>query len=94
MDPELRLDERLAAALFRTLAAQQGFPAAGLLLLRDGACRLVAETPALAALVRGCPAAGWPAPDAGRCGRAERIDPASLSLAAGFAAVAPVAERG
>jgi diguanylate cyclase (GGDEF)-like protein len=89
-----RLDERLAAALFRMLAAQQGFAAAGLVAVEDGRCRLVAETPALAALVRARPPAGWPAPGAGQPGRAERIDPAALALAAAFAAVAPVAAAG
>ena len=84
-------DERLAAALFRLLAARPGFAAAGLLALHARVCRLVAETPALAALLpRPAAAGGWPLP-ADRPAPA-RVDPAPLALAAGFAAVA--ADRG
>ncbi|MFO1143615.1 MAG: bifunctional diguanylate cyclase/phosphodiesterase [Amaricoccus sp.] len=84
-------DERLAAALFRMLAAEQGFAAAGLLVVDGERCRLIASTPSLAAC-RGAAAAGqaWAVPAAARSGKPSRIAPDALSLVAGFAALAPV----
>ncbi len=94
MDPRPRPDERLTAALFRVLAAQQGFGAAGLVVAEGAAGRLVAATPALAALRRGGEAAGWPSPAALPPGGARRVDPSALAVAAGFAALAPIAADG
>ncbi|MFO1209198.1 MAG: bifunctional diguanylate cyclase/phosphodiesterase [Amaricoccus sp.] len=83
-------DERLIAALFRMLAVGPGFAAAALLAVEGDAVRLLASTPSLAAM-RPDAAAGqvWTLP-AACTGKPSRVDPGALSLAAGFAALAPV----
>ena len=89
--PHPHPDERLAAALFRLLAAEQGFAAAGLLAIDGELCRLVAATPSLAAYRRDSASGeAWALPAAARTGKPSRIAPGALSLAAGFAALAPV----
>jgi diguanylate cyclase (GGDEF)-like protein len=84
-------NDRLAAALFRLLAARRGPRAAGIFTLTPAGARMVAGTPELRAL------GADPAQELGPVrlfGRAARIDPGALGLACPFAVAAPVAAAG
>jgi diguanylate cyclase (GGDEF)-like protein len=90
-----RPDDRLPAALLRTLEVRLAAPAIGVFAWRPGGVRMAAGTPALAALSDGEAAGRWRPPPPGLApalegGGAARLDPAGLGLAGGFAAAAPV----
>jgi diguanylate cyclase (GGDEF)-like protein len=84
-----RADEHLAAALFRLLAIPRG-AAAGILAEDGGAWRTVVGSPGFESLL---PRRGtiFLPPQAGLSGAARPFDPDELGLAAGFAALVPIA---
>ena len=79
-------DERLAAALIRLVASPEGALGAGLYLLGADGCRLAGANPALRALLADPGNAAPHPPLRLDARRVERVDPAALGLAAGFAA--------